>query len=105
MTRTDDQVQLADSPPIPLQRCARALAIEGFKNIRTDEAAMMVTGEKRPAGQWTKAPIALFVEPASDGAGSQVTITSSATAQSLVGLASSPSGRLVSRVKNALQAP
>jgi hypothetical protein len=94
---TERTLELPQTPSEALVACAHAFAAGRFKQIATDEAAMTVTGRKRPLGQWTRGTVVASVEPGASGEGSIVTIRSDTRAQSLVGLASPPSERLVAR--------
>jgi hypothetical protein len=94
------EVRLVEAPDAAIQKCVRALTIAKFKNIQTNHGAMIVTAQKRPIGSWTKSPVTLTIK--ADGGGSLVTVLSQAGVQSLVGAASSPAGRLVDQVVQAL---
>ena len=59
-----------------------------------------VSARERPFGRWTKSQISLTIT--GEGAQSRVEITTRANAQSLIGLASSPSERMVNKVARAL---
>jgi hypothetical protein len=89
-------VELPQTPSEALVACAQAFAAGRFKQIATDVVAMTVAGRKRPLGQWARGRVVASVESAVSG-GSIVTVRSGTRAQSLVGVASSPSERLVTR--------
>jgi hypothetical protein len=92
------QVLLHESPEAAVQACVRALTSAGFKNISAGSG--FISAQKRPFGQWTKSQITLTITP--DGDEARVTIMAQATAQSLTGVASSPSQRMVDQVAQAL---
>jgi hypothetical protein len=92
------QVVLPETPEAAVQTCVRALTRAGFKNINAGSG--FISAQKRPFGQWTKSQVTLTIAPAGDDA--RVTIMAQATAQSLTGLASSPSMRMVDQVADAL---
>jgi hypothetical protein len=98
MATAERELILKEPPETAIQTCVRALTAAGFKNINA--GAGVVTAQKRPAGQWTRSQISLTI--AADGHHSRVTIMSQATTQSLPGLASSPSQRMVDKVARAL---
>lgn len=95
---TERTVRIALPSDEALKARARALALAGFKNIQVHDLATMVTGEKRVLGQWTKGQLVAVVETLPEETASNVTIRSRASAQSLVGLASSPTDRLIDQV-------
>lgn len=98
MATAERQVVLGESPEAAVQTCVRALTRAGFKNINA--GPRFISAQKRPFGQWTKSQITLTVTP--DGKNARVTVMAQATAQSLTGLASSPSTRMVDQVADAL---
>jgi hypothetical protein len=98
MATAERQVTLNEPPEASLQTCVRALTQAGFKNITTGPG--LVTARKRPFGQWTKGQISLTIT--GEGAGSRIDITAQASAQSLIGLAWSPSRRMVNQVARTL---
>lgn len=98
MATAERQVTLNEPPEKAVQMCVRALTRTGFKNINSGPG--FVSAQKRPFGQWTKSQISLTIT--GEGDQSRVDITAQATAQSVTGLASSPSQRMVDRVAEAL---
>jgi hypothetical protein len=98
MGSTETVVTFAFPPNLALEHCVRVLTEQRFKNIVVGDG--LVAAQRREPGQWTRGGITLAVTP--DREGSRVTITAEAGAQSLVGLASSPSSRMVKRVAQAL---
>jgi len=100
MATTQRQVMLNEPPEAAVQTCVRALMASGFKNVTSAQG--FVVAQKRPFGQWTKSQITLNIT--GDGTQSRVDIAAEATAQSLTGLASSPSRRMVDEVARALGA-
>lgn len=98
MATAERTVILDQSSDAAVQSCVRALTAAGFKNINAGSG--VVSAQKRPFGQWTKSQISLLIR--ADGDRSKVTIASQATAQSLTGLVSSPSQRMVDKVAEAL---
>lgn len=98
MATAERQIVLHESPETAVQTCVRALTSAGFKNINA--GAGFVSAQKRAFGQWTKSQITLTIAP--DREQTRVTIMAQATAQSLTGLASSPSERMVDQVARAL---
>jgi hypothetical protein len=98
MATAERQVTLAESPEAALQTCVGAPTRAGFKNVNAGRG--FVSAQKRLVGQWTKGQITLTV--AADGQQARVTIMAQATAQSLMGLASSPSQRMVDKVAQEL---
>jgi hypothetical protein len=97
LTSSERSVKLAKSPQDALVALARAFGAAGFRNVRTDEGARMVTGEKRAFGQWTKGTLSAYVEPTDDG-GATVTFGATAMPQSVTGLVSNPSARLINQI-------
>lgn len=98
MATAEREVTLNEPPETAVQTCVRALTQAGFKNINSGPG--FVSAQKRPFGQWTKSQITLTIT--GDGAQSRVLIMAQATAQSLTGVASSPSQRMVDGVARAL---
>ncbi len=98
MGNTEAVVTMSLSPAAAVERCARVLTEQRFKNVATGGG--FVSAERRELGQWTKGQITLEITP--DGQGSRVSIKAVAQPQSLVGLAFSPSGRMVKRLVRAL---
>ena len=98
MATAERQVTLAESPEAAVKTCVRALTRAGFKNINAGPG--FVSAQKRAFGQWTKSQITLTI--AAEGEQARVTIMAQATAQSLTGVASSPSQRMVDKVAQAL---
>jgi hypothetical protein len=94
----EQQITLRQAPDAAVQTCVRALTAAGFKNINAGPG--FVSAQKRPFGQWTKSQISPTIT--ADGDQSRVVIMSQATAQSITGLASSPSQRMVDKVAQAL---
>jgi len=99
MATAERQVILAESPGAAVKTCVRALTEAGFKNINAGPG--FVSAQKRAFGQWTKSQITLTI--AADGEQARITIMAQATAQSMTGLASSPSQRMVDKVAHALE--
>jgi hypothetical protein len=98
MSSSEAVVRLALAPEAALQHCVRALTERRFKDITTGQG--FVAARKREFGQWTAGDITLRVIP--DGHGSRITITATAHAQSLAGLAFSPSKRMVAEIERVL---
>ncbi len=101
MATYEEKLTLSEEPQAALATCARALALAGFKNIQTHDAAKMVTAQKRSWAQWTATQVVLLVEPVAEG--SRVTVQSQATAQSLSALAVPPAQKIVGQAIAALQ--
>jgi hypothetical protein len=86
---------------VAMQTCAAALTRAGFKDVAANQGALLVTGKKRPFGQWTKSQITLALREVDEG--TRVTIISQATPQSLSSLAASPAQDLVDSVVEELR--
>ena len=90
-------VQIPHKPEDAMRACAQALARAGFKDINAVPGAMMVTGQKRAVGQWTKSQLTITIAGAPKG-GSTLTFIAQASAQSLVSMLSSPASRMIESV-------
>lgn len=89
------------APSEAMQHCAAALTRAGFSDISANQGALLVTGRKRPFGQWTKSQVTLALRPGKDGQ-TIIDIAAGADAQSLASLATSPSERLVAAAAQAI---
>jgi Flp pilus assembly CpaE family ATPase len=74
----------------------------GYKKIRTDAGALMVSSLKLKFGQTTRTGISIAFVPVDGGV--EATVTATATAQSLLSMASSPAERAVNKVVGLLEA-
>ena len=80
MATFERSLTLNESPEAALQTCARALTIAGLKDVETNQPAMVVTGRKCSAGQWTKDQVTITIKAAPEGR-AEVTVLGQATAQ------------------------
>jgi hypothetical protein len=102
MATSERSLTIPETSEDALRKCTRVLVAAGFKKVEANHPAMMVSGQKRSFGQWTKNQVTIIIEPTD--AGSTVTVSANATAQSLSSLASSPADRMVNQVVDALSA-
>jgi hypothetical protein len=101
MATDEESVLLDETPTTALQTCAAVLTRAGFKDISANQVALLVTGKKRPFGQWTKSQITLALRD-EDGR-TRITIISQASPQSLGLLVANPARDLVDSVVEELR--
>ena len=92
----EETTTIPGPPEQAVQTCTRALTRARFKNIQVNQAALIVTGEQRRMGQWTRSQVTLLLSAGEDG--TLVTITAEARAQSISSLVAHPATRIIKSI-------
>jgi carbon monoxide dehydrogenase subunit G len=92
----EETTTIPGPPEQAVQTCTRALTRARFKNIQVNQAALIVTGEQRRMGQWTRSQVTLLLAAGENG--TVVTVTAEAQAQSISSLIAHPAKRMAQSV-------